>query len=110
MRLEHMSRRTEISYLRYIIDFIRFHDKRHPREMGADEIRVDLSHLATAKSRLLGVKSLRQRSGKSTLLRRTIAANRSQGERTENAFVSDTRARAGRQGPETTLMPFQKPS
>jgi hypothetical protein len=49
MRLEHMSRRTEISYLRYIIDVIRFHDKRHPREMGADEIRVDLSHLATAK-------------------------------------------------------------
>jgi hypothetical protein len=49
MRLEHMSRRTEISYLRYIIDFIRFRGKRHPREMGAGEIRVDLSHLATAK-------------------------------------------------------------
>jgi hypothetical protein len=28
LRLKHMSRRTEASYLYYIIDFIRFHDKR----------------------------------------------------------------------------------
>jgi hypothetical protein len=50
MRLEHMSRRTKISYLHYIIDFIWVRDKRQPREMGAGEIRVDLSHLATAKN------------------------------------------------------------
>jgi hypothetical protein len=34
LRLKHMSRRTEASYLHYIIDYIRFHGKRHPREMG----------------------------------------------------------------------------
>jgi hypothetical protein len=49
MRLEHMSRRTKISYPHCIIDFIRSRDKGRPREMGAGEIRVDLSHLATAK-------------------------------------------------------------
>ena len=42
MRLEHMSRRTKISYPHCIIDFIRFRDKGRPREMGAGEIRVDL--------------------------------------------------------------------
>ncbi len=50
MRLKHMSRRIEASYLHYIIDYIRFCGKRHPpREMGASEIRVYLSHLATDK-------------------------------------------------------------
>lgn len=33
LRLKHMSRRTEASYLYYIIDFIRFHGKRHPQEL-----------------------------------------------------------------------------
>jgi integron integrase len=46
IRLKHMSRRTEASYLYSIIDFVRFHGKRHPREMGAQEIRAYLSHLA----------------------------------------------------------------
>ncbi|MCI2429490.1 hypothetical protein LM602_06315 [Candidatus Acetothermia bacterium] len=35
IRLKHMSRCTEASYLHYIIDYIRFHVKRHPQEMGA---------------------------------------------------------------------------
>ncbi len=47
LRLKHMSRRTETSYMYYILDFIRFHGKRHPKEMGAEEIRAYLSHLAT---------------------------------------------------------------
>lgn len=34
MRLRHMSRRTEASYLHYIVDFICFHGKRHPQELG----------------------------------------------------------------------------
>jgi site-specific recombinase XerD len=47
IRLKHMSRRTEASYLHYIIDCIRFHvERRHPREMEAQEIRAYLSHLA----------------------------------------------------------------
>ncbi len=46
MRLRHFSLKTEKSYLHYIRDFILFHRKRHPREIGADEIRAYLSHLA----------------------------------------------------------------
>jgi hypothetical protein len=46
IRLKHFSLKTEKSYLYYIRDFILFHNKRHPREMGGDEIRAYLSHLA----------------------------------------------------------------
>jgi integron integrase len=46
LRLRHMSPRTEDSYLYYILDCIRFHGKRHPRELGVDEIWAYLSHLA----------------------------------------------------------------
>jgi integrase len=46
LRLKHMSRRTEIAYLSWIKRFILFHDKRHPKEMGAPEIRAFLAHLA----------------------------------------------------------------
>ena len=47
LRLKHMSRRTETSYMYYILDYIRFHGKRHPKEMGGEEIRAYLCHLAT---------------------------------------------------------------
>ncbi len=50
LRPKHMSRRTEASYLYYILRFIRFHGKRHPHEMGVEEIRTYLSHLATDKN------------------------------------------------------------
>ncbi|WP_417158841.1 site-specific integrase [Spirulina subsalsa] len=48
-RFRHLSRKTEKSYLYYIRDFILFHQKRHPREIGAPEIRAYLSHLAVDK-------------------------------------------------------------
>jgi integron integrase len=47
IRLRHYSIRTEEAYLRTIRRFILYHRKRHPREMGVDEIRQYLSHLAT---------------------------------------------------------------
>lgn len=50
MRLLHMSRKTEASYWHHIVDFIRFHVKRHPAELGAAEISGYLSHLAVDKS------------------------------------------------------------
>ncbi|MFZ4728540.1 MAG: integron integrase [Pseudanabaena sp.] len=50
MRLKHMSHSTEKSYLYYILDYIYFHNKRHPLEMGVDEIREYLSHLAVHKN------------------------------------------------------------
>jgi hypothetical protein len=53
IRLKHMSRRTEKSYIYYILDYIYFHNKRHPQDMGVEEIRAYLSHLATDKKSLL---------------------------------------------------------
>jgi len=43
IRLKHMSRRTEESYVYYAKQFILFHNKRHPKELGAEEIRGFLS-------------------------------------------------------------------
>jgi integron integrase len=47
IRLRHYSIRTEEAYLNVIRRFIIYHKKRHPREMGVNEIRQYLSHLAT---------------------------------------------------------------
>ncbi len=47
IRFKHYSLRTEQVYLDWIKRFILFHGKRHPMEMGADEVRVFLTHLAT---------------------------------------------------------------
>jgi site-specific recombinase XerD len=47
LRLRHYSIRTEEAYVQTIRRFILYHRKRHPREMGVDEIRQYLSHLAT---------------------------------------------------------------
>jgi integron integrase len=49
IRLRHYSIRTEQAYIQSIKRFILFHHKRHPLEMGADEIRQYLSSLATER-------------------------------------------------------------
>jgi integron integrase len=49
IRSRHYSRRTEKSYVGWIKRFILFHGKKHPREMGEDEITAFLSHLATKR-------------------------------------------------------------
>ncbi len=46
IRLKHYSIRTEDTYVEWIRRFILFHDKRHPREMGAAEVESFLTHLA----------------------------------------------------------------
>jgi len=46
LRLRYMSLRTEQAYVGWTRRFILFHHTRHPREMGADEIRAFLTHLA----------------------------------------------------------------
>jgi len=46
IRLKHYSIRTEQSYIGWIRRFILFHDKRHPRDMGGDEVTRFLTHLA----------------------------------------------------------------
>lgn len=46
MRVRHLSLRTEKAYIQWIRRFILFHGKRHPNEMGAEEIVAFLTHLA----------------------------------------------------------------
>jgi site-specific recombinase XerD len=46
LRVKHYSIRTEEQYLHWIKRFILFHDKRHPKEMGAGEVEAFLTHLA----------------------------------------------------------------
>mgnify|MGYP003651424271 CR=1 FL=1 len=47
IRLHHYSYETEKSYSQWIRRFILFHNKRHPIDMGVEEIQAYLSHLAT---------------------------------------------------------------
>jgi hypothetical protein len=46
MRTSRYSPRTETVYVDWIERYIRFHGIRHPQEMGADEVKAFLSHLA----------------------------------------------------------------
>ena len=46
LRVKHYSLRTEEAYLYWIRYFIRFHNKRHPREMSGKEVEAFLTHLA----------------------------------------------------------------
>ncbi len=46
MRLGRYALATEECYVRWITRFILYHDKRHPRELGAPEVEQFLAHLA----------------------------------------------------------------
>ena len=50
LRVKHYSLRTEKSYINWNKRFILFHDKRHPAEMGAVEIKAFLTHLAVKRN------------------------------------------------------------
>lgn len=50
MRFKQFSFRTESSYWNWIRQFIFFHNKRHPREMGRAEVEAFLTHLAKARN------------------------------------------------------------
>ncbi len=47
IRYRHYSLRTERSYQDWVRRFIRFHGRRHPRELGAEHVTAFLSSLAT---------------------------------------------------------------
>lgn len=49
LRRLHYSPRTEEAIVHWIREFIRFHDRRHPREMGAGEATAFLNHLAVQR-------------------------------------------------------------
>ena len=50
IRVKHYSRRTELAYVDWIKRYIWHHGKRHPKEMGADEVEDFLTHLAVARN------------------------------------------------------------
>jgi integron integrase len=50
LRFKQMSGRTEESYVDWIRRFIVWSGKRHPREMGTDEVRGFLTHLAAERN------------------------------------------------------------
>jgi site-specific recombinase XerD len=49
IRTLHYSYRTEEAYLNWIRQYILFHGKRHPAEMGAAEVSAFLTHLAVKR-------------------------------------------------------------
>lgn len=49
IRTRHYSIRTEESYIRWIREYILFSGKRHPAELGAEEVAAFVSHLAVKR-------------------------------------------------------------
>ena len=49
LRVRHYSERTVEAYVGWIRRFVRFHERRHPRELGAVEVATFLSHLASVE-------------------------------------------------------------
>lgn len=49
IRAKHYSYKTEKTYILWIRQFIFFHNKKHPKDMGEDEIGQFLTHLAVKK-------------------------------------------------------------
>ena len=50
MRLQGYAIKTEKSYLHWIKYYIRFHNRRHPNEMGRDEVIAFLDHLSNERN------------------------------------------------------------
>ena len=63
MRVKHYSLRTEKTYIDWIKRYIWHFDKRHPKDMGAAEVEVFLTHLAVDRN----VWASTQNQAKSTL-------------------------------------------
>jgi len=50
LRVRHYSHRTEETYLSWVRQFILYHKKRHPREMGVKEINAFITHLVNKRN------------------------------------------------------------
>ncbi|MRJ42057.1 MULTISPECIES: tyrosine-type recombinase/integrase [Idiomarina] len=68
MRLRGYSLKTEKSYLGWIRQFIYFHKKRHPIDMGAEEVKAFLSWLANERHAALTIRDGKGRKDRQTLL------------------------------------------
>jgi len=64
IRLKHYSIRTETAYVDWVRRFVVFHDRRHPRDLGAEHMEAFLSHLAVQRN----VAASTQNQAKSALL------------------------------------------
>lgn len=64
IRVRHYSIRTEAAYVDWIRRFVRFHGRRHPREMGASEVTAFLTALAVER----GVSAATQAQARAALL------------------------------------------
>jgi integron integrase len=49
VRMRHYSIRTEEAYIRWVREYILFSDKRHPSELGAQDVSAFISHLAVER-------------------------------------------------------------
>lgn len=49
MRLRHLALRTEQAYLQWIRRYVQFHQRRHPRDLGAADVEQFLTHLAVTR-------------------------------------------------------------
>ena len=58
LRYHHYSIRTEQAYVKWILSFIRFNNKRHPQELGKLEIEAFLSDMAVNKNYAASSQSL----------------------------------------------------
>ena len=50
LRVRHYSPRTEKSYVDWVRRYARFHDMKHPKELGSDGIARFLTHLAQERN------------------------------------------------------------
>ena len=50
IKLRNMSRKTEAAYIRWIKEYILFHQKKHPKELNEKHIQSFLTHLAVNKN------------------------------------------------------------
>ncbi|MSQ59883.1 MAG: integron integrase [Betaproteobacteria bacterium] len=64
IRVKHYSIRTEVAYVDWIRRFVLFHNKRHPRDLGAVEVEAFLTYLADKRR----VSASTQNQAKSALL------------------------------------------
>ena len=46
IRTRHLALRTEQAYLQWMRRYVKYHGRRHPREMGPKEVEAFLTHLA----------------------------------------------------------------
>src|SRR5688500_12674526 len=50
IRTKHYSYRTEQTYIEWIKRFILFHKKRHPKDMGTEEVQAYITYIANERN------------------------------------------------------------